>query len=281
MIVNFNGVYLAKEQAGLNIDDRGFLLGDGFFTTIRVENSRVLHLKAHVSRLAEAFSVRRYAMPVSYEELARRVQGTRARNNLQSGAMRISISLGPGPRGLLVPAEPDCTVLISAHPQNFTPLAPAKIGIATVTRRNEMSPTSRVKSLNYLDSILVRQEAADRGWDDALVLNTQGRIAETAMANVFILFGQKLVTPSVAEGALPGVVRAKVLRHASDLALQIEERAVQPSELTEADGVFLTNSLIGLRPVAEVPGRILSIPDWLPILEKKVFQQEASDNILR
>ena len=273
MIVSLNGVYLAEDAAGLKINDRGFLLGDGFFTTLRVQNRRVLHLSAHLARLAGCFSVRRCPVPVSSEELARRVEEVRARNTLQSGAMRISISLGPGPRGVSAPAEPDFTVLIAAHPQDFTPLPPAKIGIATVTRRNEMSPVSRIKSLNYLDNILVRREAADQGWDDALVLNTQGRVAETSMANVFFLSDQTLVTPSVAEGALPGVVRAEVLRLAGELDLCVKECAVHPRDLTAADGLFLTNSLIGLRPVAELAGRALRIPDWLPVLETKVFQQ--------
>jgi len=126
-----------------------------------------------------------------------------------------------------------------------------------VTRRNEHSPLARVKSLNYLDNILARREAAENGADDAILLNTRGRVAETTIANLFALIDGRVVTPSVAEGALPGIARGLILER-----LEVAERPLTLAELRRAGEIVLTNSL-GVRPVVAVDGVPLTGGDGL------------------
>jgi branched-chain amino acid aminotransferase len=121
--------------------------------------------------------------------------------------------------------------------------------IATVTRRNEYSPLAGIKSINYLDNILARQEAVTRGANEAILLNTQGRVAESCAANLFIVKNGRMVTPPLEDGALPGVMRAAVLN-----AYNGVQSSITAEDLKTADGIFLTNSL-GIRTVASIDGK--------------------------
>jgi branched-chain amino acid aminotransferase len=125
---------------------------------------------------------------------------------------------------------------------------PARVIVAAATCRNDKSPLSNIKSLNYLDNIIARNEAAAKGVDDALMVNTRGNIACGTVANVFALVDGGLITPPVADGVLPGVARADVI-----LLTRAEERTISRDTLAKATEVFLTNAL-GLRPVIEIDG---------------------------
>jgi branched-chain amino acid aminotransferase len=116
-------------------------------------------------------------------------------------------------------------------------------------RRDETSPLARVKNLGYLGNILARKEAAAAGADDAVLLNTHGRVAETTVANIFCLIAGGLATPPVGEGALPGVMRAEVIK-----LTRAEERPITVAELEQSSEVFVTNAL-GIRPVVRMNGR--------------------------
>jgi branched-chain amino acid aminotransferase len=125
--------------------------------------------------------------------------------------------------------------------------------VCRTTRRNEHSPLARIKSLNYLDSVLARAEAADRGADDGVMLNSVGRAAETTVSNLFVSLQGRWTTPAVAEGALPGIARATILA-----ASRAVEGRLTEDDLARADAALLSNSL-ALRPVAAIEGRELDI----------------------
>jgi len=131
---------------------------------------------------------------------------------------------------------------------------PARVVISS-TRRDELSPLSSIKSLNYLPGILALQEARAAGADDAILLNTRGYVAEGTVGNLFLVSGRTLVTPSLDQGVLPGTVRAAVIELASGIGLEVAERAVRPEELARADEVLLTNAIGLVRSVCEVDGR--------------------------
>src|SRR5262249_38735570 len=140
------------------------------------------------------------------------------------------------------------TLLISTAGWPGSP-PPARCVIATVTRRNQRSPLARIKSLSYLDNILALQEAAARGANEAILLNTQGKGAEATVSNLFIVREGRIFTPPIEDGALPGVMRGAVLA-----AYPCTEQSLTPEDIAAADGVFLTNSL-GIRTVASLDGR--------------------------
>lgn len=235
---------VAQEDAHLSPFDRGFTLGDGLFETMRVRQGAVLRLKAHLARLATGAGV--LGLPLPALDLAAALAATAEANALTEGALRLTLSRGTGPRGVLPPAEPNPTLVITATPLP-APAPPARLVIAQGTRRNDRSPLAQVKSLNYLDNILARQEAARRGADDAVLLNTRERVAETSIANLFAVIGGDLLTPPLSEGVLPGIMRAAVLADGAG------ERPLTAEDLSRADEIFLTSAL-GIRSVAALEG---------------------------
>ncbi|MEI8394107.1 MAG: aminotransferase class IV [Rhodospirillaceae bacterium] len=232
-------------EALISPADRGFTLGDGVFETLCCRDGRVLQLEAHLERLNTGAKLLEIPLPLDFDRLKRACEATLAGNGLTDGSLRLTLTRGPGARGLPPPVKPSPTLVITAAPM-APPPAPARLIIAESTRRNEHSPLSRIKSLNALDNILARQEAIRAGADDAILLNTAGRVAETSIANLFAMIDGVTVTPPVEDGALPGIARRLILER-----LEAEERPLLPADLARAAALFLSNSL-GLRPVSEL-----------------------------
>jgi branched-chain amino acid aminotransferase len=258
-LIWFEGRLRPAAEVAISPSDRGFTLGDGLFETLCWRGGRILALEAHLARLLEGARVLEIPLPLLPEALAAALAATATGNGLSEAALRLTLSRGPGARGLAPPPDPRPTLLISAAPLP-APLPPARLITATFTRRNQHSPLARIKSLNYLDNILARQEAARAGADDALLLNTEGRLAEASASSLFALIGGELLTPPVADGALPGVRRAAWLA-----AGQAREQPLTPALLLRAEALVLTNSL-GVRAVAALDGRDyrpLAVPESL------------------
>jgi len=238
-----DGALHPAAQARIDPADRGLLLGDGLFETIRAEQGRARRLEAHLARLRTGATLLGLPPPPADGMLDDAITALLAANGLGDAAVRLTWTAGTGPRGLLRPANGRGTLLITAAPLPPPP-GPARLVVARCTRRNEHSPLSRVKSLNYLDGILARREAAQRGADDALLLNTAGRVAEASAANLFLRLDCDWVTPPVAEGALPGTMRAALIE-----AWGAREQPVRLADLDRADALVLTSAL-GIREVA-------------------------------
>jgi branched-chain amino acid aminotransferase len=253
MILWLNGALLPTNAARIDPSDRGLTLGDGVFETIRVKEGRPMHLALHLARLRAGAAV--VGIPVGWPldwsdaELARAIVAVAEAAGLANAAARLTLTRGPAPRGVLPPVETRPTVLITAGTMP-PPAPPAHAIIAASTRRNQDSPLSRVKSLNYLDSIIARREATARGADDAILLDTRGRLAESTAANLFVVLGEAILTPPVTDGVLPGITRARLL--VSGIA---QERTLLPEDLFRVSAAFLTNSL-GVRA-------LVRIEDWM------------------
>jgi branched-subunit amino acid aminotransferase/4-amino-4-deoxychorismate lyase len=125
------------------------------------------------------------------------------------------------------------------------------VGIASV-RRCQQAAISGIKSTNYLVSILARKEAAQKGLDEALLLNDEGYIAEGGSSNVFFVKDSKLVTPSLNSGIIPGVTREVVMELAGKLGIKATEGTVGIGAIRKCEEIFITNSMIEIMPVSEV-----------------------------
>lgn len=241
-----NGQVLDGSAARIAPDDRGLLLGDGVFETLAVRDGAPLRVAAHLDRLTRSCEALDLPPPYSHTRLSEALAQVTLANRLEHGALRLTVTRGSAPRGLRPPAEQRPTVLISAAASTVGAPAPATAVIAQTVRRNEHSPLSRIKSLNYLDGVLAQIEAARRGADDALLLNTAGFVAEATIANVFVVLGQHVVTPRPEDGVLPGIMRAAVID-----ATGAEEAPISPSDLAAASEVFLSN-VSGVVPVVRI-----------------------------
>lgn len=241
----------------LRIDprDRGFLLGDGLFETLLSENGTIRRVRRHLTRLHESAELIGLPLHKTDLDLLTAMQRVLAANALQEGraSLRLTVTRGVGPRGLVPPAEASVTILITA-----TALGPAPENCSAIiakTVRASGTISARVKSLNYLDSVLARREAAEQGVAEALMRNCHGRIAEASAANLFLVRDGGLVTPPVSEGALPGIQRAVAMAAAQALGIDVAEVPVEEHALAEADELFLTNSLIGICPLVALGAR--------------------------
>src|SRR5918992_6403057 len=167
-----DGRMVDPTQARIDPRDRGFLLGDGLFETMRAERGRVPLLDRHLGRLEAGAATLGVPLPAPRAALAAACLEVLQANRLadKDAALRITVSRGPGPRGLAPPDEPAPTLLIAAAAMADVAPAPARAVISGI-RRNEQSPLSRIKSLSYLDAVLALREARARGADEALLCN--------------------------------------------------------------------------------------------------------------
>lgn len=247
-MINLNGKLLEASKARIEPTDRGLTLGDGLFETILVQGRQPMRVGAHLARLRNGASILDIPLASANHALMDLLLETLQANSLSEGSLRLTLTRGPAPRGLAPPTHPSPTLLITASKEPSPDMAPLAAIIATITRRNEHSPLSRCKCLNRLDDVLARKEAIKRGANEAILLNTAGRLAEAAAANLFLAIEGELATPPVDEGALPGVMRAEIMA-----ANRVVERPLTPKDLAGATEAFISNSL-GIRPLASING---------------------------
>jgi branched-subunit amino acid aminotransferase/4-amino-4-deoxychorismate lyase len=238
---------------GIPLDDRGLTLGDGLFETLLARDGVLTAVDAHLQRLAQGCSVLGLPAP---DLAAARALMEAALDEVAPAprlAVRLTVTAGSGGRGLERPAAPALRMFATAAPAP-RPEGAARLVTSTV-RRNAASPASRLKTLSYLDNILARREARAAGADEAVMLNGEGMVACAAAANIFWTSGGRLFTPALDCGVLAGIMRAGVLALAAGMGVETVETADPPAALVRADGVFLTSSLIGVRPVSEIDGK--------------------------
>lgn len=247
----FDGALHDSSIAPVDLTDRGLTLGDGLFDTSLVRNGRVFQRQAHLDRLATSAAA--LAIPFDAKTATQALDALA--ESVGNGSIRLTLTRGGGARGLALPEKPKPTLFGASFPP---PPAFQTINVVTTTiRRNETSPAARLKVLPYLDAILALREAKAQGADDVLFENTAGHVACFSVANVFAIFGDRLVTPRLEDGVLAGTIRALILARAKSIGLVAEERSVIRAELSRADAVFATNSLRLLAPCWMLDGRAL------------------------
>lgn len=246
-----------KDQL-LSLDDRGFLYGDGVFETLRAYDCKVFRLEKHLQRLMKSLRAIRLSLPYQLKELEDAIYKTLAANHLQDAYLRLTVTRGVGGIGVDLPETSTPTLLIVA--KEFVPYPEYlyQEGMKTIIskiRQNLSSPLSEIKSLNFLNNILARAEAREMGYDDALLLNSEGYLCEGSVSNLFLVREEKLITPDKTCGILLGITREAIIELALKSGIKVEERKISPSELMEADECFLTNTLMEVMPVTEVNGK--------------------------
>ena len=253
--VSLNGELVPADEARVSALDLGFLYGYGLFETMRARSGRIFRLEQHLQRLRDSAEAIR--LPLGDRDLAAACYDTLRANNLLDARVRLAVSAGPGEGSPDVPTVPRPTVLATASPYTPPPDGVYLRGhraICSSIRQNSGSPLSRLKSANYLNNLLARDEARRAGADEALLLNERGVVSEGSTTNVFLVMDGSLVTPDVASGCLPGITRQAVIELAQGLGVDVSYREFQREALLKADEAFLTNSILGVMPLTEVDG---------------------------
>lgn len=252
--VGINGRLCEEHEARISPFDRGLLLGDAVFETMRVYGGRPRAVKEHMERLRRSCAETRLSFP---EGVERAIADVLAANGVQDGQVRVTLTRGVGGRGASPKGANAPTVLVTTTAVHHDP-ALYERGLRLILSRRTRIPStsipSSVKSTNYLAHVLARIDAEELGADDALFVDEEGMIIEATQANVFAIIGDALLTPPLSSGCLPGFARAEVLALAPEVGLVAKERALPPAALHEAREVFLTASVLEVAPVVELDG---------------------------
>ena len=248
--VYLDGAFLPADEATLPAADAGRLYGRGLFETFRARRGSVFLLDRHLARLRAGARTLEIEPPEELDQLSAVVRELAERCGLEDARMRLTVTAGPegGRPSLLLQARP-----ASDYPEEVYERG-IRVVVASV-RRNESSPLARIKSVNYLDNLLAREEGRRAGADEALLLNTQGLLAEASTANLFIARDGGLTTPPVSDGALPGITRDAVLELVRDAGIAAREASLTLDDLHQANEAFLTNAIAGVLPVVSVDGQ--------------------------
>jgi branched-chain amino acid aminotransferase len=261
-----NGRIADSSEPVLSAFDRGFQLGDGVFETLRARGGRLTELEEHLARLRRSAEGLGFDLPPEPElgrALSAGIAELLAADNLGGpdgdASVRITVSRGAYlGRGLLPPDEhPEPTMVVQAWPVPPTPAGHLQVGlhlVASAVRRDPESPLNALKTTSRADYVHSRIQARNAGADDALFLTIDGYLSEATSANVFVVRGETLATPSLACAILAGTTRDWILRWAASVGLRPEEGLLTVRDLAEADEAFLSSSVAGILPVTRFEG---------------------------
>lgn len=251
-VVYLNGSLIPLSQARISPLDHGFLYGYGLFETMRAYGGAVFHLKQHLERLYDSAAVLKLGQLPPKEQMVFAIHDMLAANLLKDARIRLSVSAGEGE---MTPDPGTCkSPIILMLARNYTPLSQQtyKKGYSAVLssfRRDSQSLLSRLKTFNYIASILARGEARSREAEEAVMLNEKGLLTECSTSNLFLVKGSVLYTPPVESGLLPGITRQTILELAPHEGIDTRINELPLDSLINVDEAFITNSLMEIMPL--------------------------------
>jgi len=261
MKIFIDGKYYSEQNAKISVFDHGLLYGDGIFEGIRAYNGRVFKLKEHIDRLFYSAKAILLDIPMTHAQIMKAVVDTCRQNKLRDGYIRLVVTRGVGTLGLNPNRCKKPSVIVIAGKIQLYPEAYYKNGLDIITvpttRNLHSALNPAIKSLNYLNNILAKIEANNGGVEEAVMLNSEGYVAECTGDNIFIVKGNQLLTPPLAAGALYGITREVVMNLARDAGLQVGEPNLTRYDLFNADECFLTGTGAELIPVVKIDGRVI------------------------
>ncbi len=270
-----NGEFLRWDEAKIHSSAFGLHYGVGVFEGLRcyetAEGSAVFRLKEHMDRLYASAQVYQLGIPYSQEELNEAICETIRRNDFTNCYIRPTAYFDSGSLGIRAVCPVGVNILTWEWPNDFGAEKLAKGMRVTVSPykkfHSSMIPTTAKATGNYLNSILAVREAASRGYDEAVLLDMHGNLAEGAVENIFLVKNGRLLTNDQNSSILLGITRDSAMRIARDLGYEVEVRALKLDELLDADEAFLTGTAIEITPIREVDGRAIGAGARGPVTE--------------
>jgi branched-chain amino acid aminotransferase len=261
MKIYLDGKLVEKEEAKISVFDHGLLYGDGVFEGIRAYNGRVFRLKEHLDRLWDSAKAINLKIPIQQKDMEKAVIKTLLANKFFDAYVRVVVTRGCGDLGLdprKCTALPSLIVIadsISLYPEELYEKGMDVITVSTRRiRQDSLSPN--IKSLNYLNNILAKIEAIRSGALEAIMLNSQGYVAECSGDNIFIVKNGVLYTPPGSEGVLVGITRDAVIELAKNkLKIPVKEECISIYNVYTANECFLTGTAAEIIPVVSADSR--------------------------
>ena len=254
-LVYINGKLIPGEEAKVSVFDHGFLYGDGLFETMRAYQRRIFRLEHHLQRLFLSLEYLKFLIPFNFDYLKEAIYKTIEANRLEDAYIRLTVTRG---EGATVPDPATCKapnlIIIT---REYVPYSSALYqkgykGKIVGVKPSPHMPTISMKTLNFLNHIIAKMEAKASGFNEGIMVNTDGFVTEGTVSNIFMIKEGSLFTPAKEVGLLPGVTRQAVLEIAEDKGLKAREAKITINELLMAEEAFLTNALIEILPLVRV-----------------------------
>jgi branched-chain amino acid aminotransferase len=257
-------------QCRISVLDHGLLYGDGIFEGIRITAGRVFRLDCHLARLGRSARAIGLTLPHSTSEIRNIVLATARAYDEADAYVRLIVTRGAGELGV-DPAschQPQLICIVAELKMFSTQVQQSGLRMMTSALRRPRSDSldAQVKSLNYLNNVLAKRDARVKGFDDALLLNMNGEVAEASGANVFAVIDGLLSTPPCSAGALAGLTRDTVMNCHATNGSRVSERTLTRYDMLNASEVFICGSGAGLLAVASLDDVTLG-NDERPVLE--------------
>lgn len=285
--VYVDGKWYPKSEAKVSVFDHGLLYGDGVFEGIRAYNSLIFKLKEHLDRLYETAHTIMLEIPMSKEEMTQAVVKTLQANGLSNAYIRLVVTRGTGDLGLDPRKCKRATIIIITDKIVLYPDELYKNGLEIITvptvRNLPEALNPQLKTLNYLNNIMAKIEATNAGYQEAIMLNFQGYVAECTGDNIFMVKKGELATPPAYLGALKGITRNAIIEIASGQKLPFKERILTRHDLFNADEAFLTGTAAEIIPVVKIDGRVIASgkPGRTTLRLMKAFHQLTKSDGVR
>jgi branched-chain amino acid aminotransferase len=265
-----NGKIMAADEPVLMASNRGYRYGDGLFETMKVVNSTVLLLPLHFERFFNGLSVLKFEIPPLFtaDKLQQQLLQLCKKNECEKlGRVRLSVFRG---NGGLYDEDKTPQYVIECWPLNESVNKLNENGLVIdiyPDAQKNCDIFSNLKSANFLPYTMAAQYAKENKLNDCLVLNTAGRIADSTIANIFIIEGNKIITPSLSEGCINGVMRRYLIEKLEENGLELLQDSISIQQIENADEVFLTNVIRGIQ--------------WVRRFREKEYTNQRTTNIFK
>lgn len=255
-MILLNERFLERDEANIDIEDRGYQFGDGVYEVIRVYDGACFAMDAHIERLRRSAEQIEMTLPYSLTVLKKNLLMLVEKNNIKTGTVYVQVTRGAAPRAHYFP-ENSSSVLV-AYVQNLDrPLTKTRNGVKVTLTEDIRWKRCDIKSLNLLGSVLAKQKAKNKGCDEA-ILHRDDVITEGSSTNVFIIKDQVIYTHPVNNLILNGITRSKALNIAKEKKLHVVEEAFTIKELLNADEIFITSTTMEITPVIQVDQTVIA-----------------------
>ncbi|MBO9571258.1 MAG: aminotransferase class IV [Chitinophagaceae bacterium] len=250
--LNFNGRFIKENTPIVTAGNRGLRYGDGLFETMRFENGDIKLKDLHYQRLTHGLATLKIKLPafVTGAHLQQEILNLVEKNNIK-GAARIRLMIFRGDGGLYeIDAPAEYTIQVWKLPEAKQEFNENGLVIGLYDKAmKSCDHLSNIKSNNYLPYAMAAIHAKENKWNDCALINTYGRICDASIANIFWVKNGNVFTPPLTEGCVAGVMRRYLLDNRT-----IKEQLCEVADLQQADEVFLTNAVAGIRWVQEFNG---------------------------
>lgn len=262
-MINFNGT-IVSEDSNILVQNRGFLYGDAVFETVKIVNEKILFLEDHYFRLMSSMRVVRMEIPMNFtmEYLEEQLLSL-VKNNGIADSSRVRITVYRNNGGNYLPHDNTVSFLIKA-----TPLEAKEYQLNEQQYEVDLYKDfyvtkqllSSIKTTNRLINVTGSIYAHENGLDNCVLLNDSKNVVEALQGNIFMLLGNKLITPPVSEGCLNGVMRKQILELAKKIqGIEVVEDVISPFDLQKANELFVTNVIKGVQPITKYRKKEFSI----------------------